>query len=52
MKINKDIIGALHKGSREIETERTGGRWIAIDRPHKNKRAYDRKLNKKINIYD
>lgn len=27
--------------------ERNGGRWISIDRPHKNKKKYNRKDNKK-----
>lgn len=36
-------IKANRKAQREIELERNGGRWIAVDRPHKNKKKYDRK---------
>lgn len=46
-----DYIKANKKASREIELERNGGRWIAVDRPHKNKKAYDRKRDRKI-IFD
>ena len=45
--IKKDVITAFKKANRSIENERNGGRWIAIDRPHKNKKKYDRKNNKK-----
>jgi hypothetical protein len=45
-----DVIKAFKKANREIELERNGGRWIAINRPHKNKKKYDRKRDKKINI--
>lgn len=56
MKKNKTTIGfndyikANKKASREIELEQNGGRWVAKDRPHKNKKAYDRKRDKKINF--
>lgn len=43
-------IKAMKKTNREIELERNGGRWIAVNRPHKNKKKYDRKRDKKINI--
>lgn len=34
--------------SRENEFERNGGgQWVAKNRPHKNKKKYDRKQNKK-----
>lgn len=36
------------KLNREIELERNGGRWVAVDRPHKNKKLYNRKRDKKI----
>lgn len=49
MKIGDDYIKVQKKINREIELERNGGRWIAVDRPHKNKKAYDRKRDKKIN---
>jgi hypothetical protein len=40
IRINKEI-------NRNLELERNGGRWIAVNRPHKNKKKYDRKQNKK-----
>ena len=45
---SQDYIKAMRKANREIELERNGGRWIAVDRPHKNKKKYDRKRDKKI----
>ena len=51
IKIGGDYIKIQKKLNREIELERNGGRWIAIDRPHKNKKLYNRKRDKKIN-YD
>lgn len=51
MKIGDDYIKIQKKLNREIELERNGGRWIAVDRPHKNKKMYNRKRDKKIN-YD
>ena len=41
--IQEDVIKAMRKANREIELERNGGRWIAVNRPHKNKKKYDRK---------
>lgn len=46
--LNEDVIKAFRKANREIELERNGGRWIAINRPHKNKKAYDRKRDRRI----
>ena len=46
--MDKDIIKAFRKANREIELERNGGRWIAINRPHKNKKAYNRKRDRRI----
>ena len=43
-------VKANRKAQREIELERNGGRWIAVDRPHKNKKKYDRKRDKKFNV--
>jgi len=48
MKIGDDYIKIQKKLNREIELERNGGRWIAVDRPHKNKKLYNRKRDKKI----
>lgn len=38
--------------ARQEELERNGGHWIAIDRPHKNKKKYDRKRDRKIRFDD
>ena len=49
--INKeDYIKIQKKLNREIELERNGGRWVAVDRVHESKKAYNRKRNKKINL--
>lgn len=42
-----DYIQTNKKINRELELERNDGRWIAVDRPHKNKKLYDRKRDKK-----
>lgn len=42
-----DYVKAMKKVNREIELEKNGGRWVSVTRPHKNKKAYDRKQNKK-----
>jgi hypothetical protein len=47
--IDQDIIKAFRRANREIEMERNGGRWIAVNRPHKNKKVYDRKRDRRIN---
>lgn len=47
--IDEDYIKAFRKANREIEMERNGGRWIAIDRPHRNKKKYYRKEKHKNN---
>lgn len=51
---NDDVIKALHRAEREIQFERNGygHPWIAIDRPHKNKKQYDRKRDRKNFKYD
>jgi hypothetical protein len=47
--INQDVIKAFKKANREIQFERNGGgQFVAINRPHKNKKKYDRKRDKKI----
>ena len=43
-----DYIKANKALSRLEELERNGGRWVAVDRPHKNKKKYDRKRDRKI----
>lgn len=35
IRVNKALL-------RQEELERNGGRWIAKDRPHKNRKSYDR----------
>ena len=50
--IGEDYIKIQRKINREIELERNGGRWVAVDRPWKNKKAYNRKRDKKITFDD
>ena len=41
----EDTIKALHIASKQDEIERNGGmQWVAVNRPHKNKKKYDRKF--------
>lgn len=46
-KKQRDAISAFKEANRSIELERNGGRWIAKDRPHKNKKKYYRKDGRK-----
>lgn len=47
MKLTLDDYIRINKAlAREEELERNGGRWIAVDRPHRNKKKYDRKKSK------
>lgn len=50
MRIGEDYITIQKMLNRELELERNGGRWIQIDRPHKNKKLYNRKRDRKINF--
>lgn len=43
-----DYIRANKAINRLEELERNGGQWIAVNRPHKNKKKYDRKRDRKI----
>jgi hypothetical protein len=43
----KDVIKAMKRGSREAELELSVG-WVAKDKPHKNKKKYNRKTIKNI----
>ena len=43
----EDYIKANKKLAREEELQRNGGRWVAVNRPHKNLKKYDRKRDKK-----
>ncbi len=47
-----DYIKACRKASREIELERNGGRWIAKDRPHKSKKQYNRRRDRRVTLDD
>lgn len=33
--------------SRDMQLERFDGKWVCMNRPHKNKKKYDRKQNKR-----
>ena len=44
--IGEDYIKIQRKLNREIELERNGGRWIAVNRTHKSKKDYDRKRDR------
>lgn len=46
-KKRRDVISAFKEANRLVELERNGGRWIAKDRPHKNKKKYCRRDHKK-----
>lgn len=46
----EEYLKAIKKADRESELERNGGKWVAKDRPHKNKKKYDRKRYKNVNI--
>ena len=50
--IGEDYIKIQRKLNREIELERNGGRWVAVNRTHKSKKYYDRKRDKKVNLDD
>ena len=43
------LLKAFKKANREIEMERNDGKWIATHRVWKNKKAYNRKRDRKIN---
>lgn len=45
-----EYLKACRLASRIVELEKNGGRWVAKDRPHKNKKAYDRKRDRKIEV--
>jgi hypothetical protein len=47
-----DYLLANRAANREIEMERNGGHWTAINRPHKNKKKYDRKRDRKLYPFD
>ena len=43
------FIKAFRKANRELEMERNDGKWVATKRVWKNKKAYDRKRDRKFN---
>ena len=50
--IGDDYLKIQRKLNREIELERNGGRWVAVDRPHKNKKMYNRKRDRHVTFDD
>lgn len=47
--LQDDVIKAFKKANRELQFERNGGgQLVAVNRPHKNKKKYDRKRDKKV----
>lgn len=45
------VLSAFKKANRELEFERNGGgQWVAKNKPHKNKRKYDRKRDRLVNL--
>lgn len=42
-----DYLKAVKKADREVQLEQFVG-WQRVTKVHKNKKAYDRKLNKKV----
>lgn len=42
------MLKAFRKANREIELERNGGRWTATTQTWENKKAYNRKRDRKI----
>jgi len=40
----EDFLKAIRKGSRDAAFEVRDG-WVAVNRPHKNKRKYNRKAS-------
>ena len=47
---SNDPAKILKMVSRDLELERNDGKWVAIDRPWKNKKKYDRKRDRKIDL--
>ena len=46
------FLKAFKKANREIEMERNDGKWVATHRVWKNKKAYNRKRDRKIDSDD
>ena len=50
-KKKNDVIIGLHRGGREVQAIRNGGlQFVAVDRPWKNKKKYNRKRDRRINF--
>jgi hypothetical protein len=45
-----DPVKILRMISRNEELERNDGKWVAMNRPYKNKKKYDRKREKRQNL--
>ena len=46
--IDDSVVKAMKKANRELQFERNGGgHFVSVNRPHKNKKKYDRKRDKK-----
>ena len=45
---SNDPVKILRMISRDLELERNDGKWVAMNRPYKNKKKYDRKRDRKI----
>lgn len=43
------FLKAFKKANREIEMERNDGKWVSTHRIWKNKKAYNRKRDRKFN---
>ena len=47
---SNDPAKILRMISRDLELERNDGKWVAMNRPWKNKKKYDRKRDRKIDL--
>lgn len=47
---SNDPAKILRMISRDEELERNDGKWVAMNRAYKNRKKYDRKRDKKVNL--
>lgn len=47
---SNDPAKILKMISRDEELERNDGKWVSKDRPHKNKKKYDRNRDKRVDL--
>lgn len=47
---SNDPAKILRMISRDLELERNDGKWVAMNRPWKNKKKYDRKRDRKVDL--